>query len=379
MSDAGKRFEIQFSEEQEQLLDVATSFARDKFPLSEARARIAAIEDFDVALWNEMASLGWLGITVPEAFGGSALSLAEVVPIAEALGRQVAATPFVSTTLATQALLKAGTAKQQSDWLPKFCAGAIGSLALNEPGGDWSPEHIGSKATRRGPDLELSGTKKFVTDAASADCVIVSVMLDGSPALLLLTRDDLATARIEREIVIDETRRSYRLLLDGVAVPIDRLLDSSKTKACLAHLHLAACLLLSAEMCGGASGVIDVTTEYLKTRKQFGRYIGSYQALKHPLVDALLAYEAARSHLYYAAGAFDSEDGEIAVRMAKAVASDALAFASDRAIQFHGGFGFTYDCDAQLFRRLGIWCEYQHGDAVFHRRVLADLLFGTTG
>jgi alkylation response protein AidB-like acyl-CoA dehydrogenase len=273
-------------------------------------------------------------------------------------------------------VLKAGTAKQQSDWLSKFCAGAVGTLALNEPGGDWNLERPGCKATRRGTDLKLSGIKTFVADAASADCIVVSVMLDAAPALVLLARDDLARTRIEREIVIDETRRSYRLSLDGVTVTADRLLDPSKTKTCLTRLHLAACLLLSAEMCGGASGVIDVTTEYLKTRKQFGRYIGSYQALKHPLVDALMAYEAARSHLYYAAAAFDSEDGEIAVRIAKAVASDALAFASDRAIQFHGGFGFTYDCDAQLYRRLGIWCEYQHGDSAFHRRILADLLFG---
>jgi acyl-CoA dehydrogenase len=376
MSDPGKRFEIHFGEEQEQLLDVATSFARDKFPLSKTREHIAAREDFDATVWRDMAALGWLGIAVPDEFGGSTLGLGEAVPVAEALGRQVAGTPFVSTTLAAQALLKAGTAKQQSDWLPKLCQGGIGALALGEPGGDWNLERIACKAARRGASLWLSGTKTFVTDAASADCIITSVMLDDVPALILLTQNDLETAKIERETVIDETRRSYRLVLDGVSVPADNLLDAPNTKSCLAHLHLAACLLLSAEMCGGASGVIDVTADYLKTRKQFGRYIGSYQALKHPLVDALLAYEAARSHLYYAASVFNSEEGEIAVRMAKAVSSDALAFASDRAIQFHGGFGFTYDCDAQLYRRRGIWCEYQHGDAAFHRQRLAALVLG---
>lgn len=375
MFDTNKRPTIVFSDEQEQLLDVAANFCRDRFPLDRVRARIAAAEDFDRAVWGEMASLGWLGVAVPEEFGGSGLGLAEVVTIVEPMGQYLAGTPLLSTTLAAQALIAGGTEAQKNEWLPKICEGAIGTLALTEPSGDWNLENLACTAQRSGDKLALSGTKTFATDAASADLCIASVALDGKPALILLDRATLASARIGREIVIDETRRSYRLTLDGVVVPASCLLDPAKARDCLAHLDRAACLLLSAEMCGGASGVIDVLVEYLKTRKQFERYIGSYQALKHPTVDALLAMEAARSHLYYAAGVFgEGKEGEIAVRMAKAQASDALAFASDRAIQFHGGFGFTYDCDAQLYRRRGLWCEYQHGDAAYHRRRLADLL-----
>lgn len=375
MQDTNKRPTIEFSDEQAQLLEVATSFCADKFPVDRARARIAAAEDFDRSVWLEMASLGWLGVAVPEEFGGSGLGLAEVVTIVEPMGRYLAGTPLTSTTLVAQALIKAGTDAQKSEWLPAICEGAIGALALTEPSGDWNLANLASKAVRSGDKLTLSGVKTFVTDAASADLAIVSVALDGAPALVLLDRAALASAKMERETVIDETRRSYRVKLDGVTIPASNLLDPAKTADCLSHLDLAACLLLSAEMCGGASGVIDVTVEYLKTRKQFDKYIGSYQALKHPTVDALLAMEAARSHLYYAATVFcKGEEGEIAVRMAKAQASDALAFASDRAIQFHGGFGFTYDCDAQLYRRRGLWCEYQHGDAAHHRRRLADLL-----
>ncbi len=375
MQDTNKRPTIEFSDEQAQLLEVATSFCADKFPVDRARARIAAAEDFDRSVWLEMASLGWLGVAVPEEFGGSGLDLAEVVTIVEPMGRYLAGTPLTSTTLVAQALIKAGTDAQKSEWLPAICEGAIGALALTEPSGDWNLANLASKAVRGGDKLTLSGVKTFVTDAASADLAIVSVALDGAPALVLLDRAALASAKMERETVIDETRRSYRVKLDGVTIPASNLLDPAKTADCLSHLDLAACLLLSAEMCGGASGVIDVTVEYLKTRKQFDKYIGSYQALKHPTVDALLAMEAARSHLYYAATVFGKgEEGEIAVRMAKAQASDALAFASDRAIQFHGGFGFTYDCDAQLYRRRGLWCEYQHGDAAHHRRRLADLL-----
>ena len=231
------------------------------------------------------------------------------------------------------------------------------------------------KARRDGNSLYLSGTKIFATDAASAELAVASVRLDGKPGLVLLDKADLAGDRLVRETVIDETRRAYRLTLDGLVIGAERQLDAAATAACLRHLDLAACLFLAAEMCGGTAGAIDAIVEYLTTRKQFGQLIGHYQALKHPTVDALIAYEAARSHLYYAAGSFDgSLESEIAVRMAKAQSADALAFAASRAIQFHGGFGFTYDCNAQLYRRRGLWCEAQHGDAAYHRRKLADAL-----
>jgi acyl-CoA dehydrogenase len=375
MSRDEKRPTIDFSDEQAQLLEVAMSFALERFPLNKSRARIASKGDFDSAVWKEMASLGWLGVAVPEEFGGSGLGLAEVVTIVEPLGRVLAGTPLVSTTLVAQALLRAGTQAQKSDWLPKICEGAIGALALVEPHGDWNLEHLTAEAMPDGDRLALSGTKTFVTDAVSADLALVSVSLEGAPALVLLNRQALENAKIEREIVIDETRRSYRVLLDGISVHADNLLDRLQTAAALRHIDEGACLLLAAEMCGGASGVLETIVEYLKTRKQFDRIIGSYQALKHPTVDALMASDAARSHLYYAACVFGcGTDGEIAVRMAKALAGDALAFASDRAIQFHGGFGFTYDCDAQLFRRRGIWCEAQHGDAAYQRKRLADMI-----
>ncbi len=375
MLDTNKKPTILFSDEQEQLLEVASNFCRNRFPMSATRKRIEAPEDFDKTLWAEIASLGWLGIAVPEEFGGSGLTLAEVVTVVEPMGQYLAGTPLVSTTLVAQALIAAGTEAQKNNWLPKICEGTIGALALTEPSGDWSLTDLECSATKNGDTLMFKGTKTFVTDAASADLVIASVMLDGAPALVILDRTALDAATVSREIVIDETRRSYRLTLDGVKVPMSALLDPAKTKAALGHLDQAACLLLSAEACGGAMGVIDVVVDYLKTRKQFERYIGSYQALKHPTVDALLATEAARSHLYYAATVFGQGiEGEVAVRMAKAQSSDALAFASDRAIQFHGGFGFTYDCDAQLYRRRGIWCETQHGDSAHHRTKLADIL-----
>jgi alkylation response protein AidB-like acyl-CoA dehydrogenase len=155
------------------------------------------------------------------------------------------------------------------------------------------------------------------------------------------------------------------------------LLEVGIAAQTLAHIEQAATLLQSAEMCGGSQSVIDYTISYLQTRKQFGKIIGEYQALKHPTVDAYVDYEKARSHLYSAANSFgDQGMGEIAVRMAKAAADGVYSFAADRAIQFHGGFGFTHDCDAGLHRRAAIFQASQFGDAAWQRAKLSHLLLG---
>jgi acyl-CoA dehydrogenase len=195
------------------------------------------------------------------------------------------------------------------------------------------------------------------------------------PALALIETAALPAGALRRETIIDETRRACALTLDSVEIPAEHLLDPERATAALAHIHLAANLLAAAEMCGGTAAVIDYTLDYARTRKQFGQPIGAYQGVKHPLVDAYLDYEQARSHLYAAAHCFAEQGtGEIATRMAKAAADGAFAFAADRAIQFHGGFGFTYDCDAQLYRRRAIWHASQWGDAGYHRKKLAELL-----
>ncbi len=375
MAENDKKPVIKFSDEQAQLLEIAANFARDKFPLAAARARIAAEEDLNRGVWNEMAALGWLGVAIPEALGGSGLGLGEVVAIVEPLGRQVAGTPLVSSTLVAQALLKAGTEFQKRTYLPRLAEGAIGALALSEDSGDWNLANLAATATKTADGAALSGVKTFVTDAASAELMLISVRWNGKPALAVLDHAAFGKGRIERETVIDETRRSYRVTLDGMVVQDCYFLETDQTAAAFHQLDEAACLLSAAEMCGGTAGVIATTVEYLKTRKQFGRLIGSYQALKHPMVDALMMLDAARSHLYHAAGvAGEGKDGEIAVRMAKAAAGEALAYAADRAIQFHGGFGFTYDCDAQLYRRLGLWGEARQGDAAWQRARLAELM-----
>jgi alkylation response protein AidB-like acyl-CoA dehydrogenase len=366
---------IGLSDEQAELLESATKYCRDKSPTPTVRMLIEDELGYDPAVLAEMAELGWLGIAIPEAYGGAGLGLAEVVPVIEQMGRNLMAGPFLSTTLAAQALLAGGTEAQKSQVLPELAAGTSATLALMEPHADWDPGHIECRAERRGESLVLGGTKTLVVDGQSAQWIVASVSLDGSPALVLLDSEAIGACERRRETVIDETRRSLQLALDDVSVAGSALLDVSLAQATLERIELAGSLLATAEMCGGGASCIDYTVAYLNTRKQFGRPIGSYQALKHPLVDAHVGIEQARSHLYAAAHTFEEgEEGEVAVRMAKAQAGPAFAYAADRAIQFHGGFGFTYECDAQLYRRRALWCENQHGDALYHRRKLADLI-----
>jgi acyl-CoA dehydrogenase len=365
-----------YSEEQIELLDVATPFCRDKSPIDKVRRLMDSELGYDAGVWSEIAALGWTAIAIPEANGGVGLTVAEVVPVVEQMGRHLFASPLVSSTLAAQALIAGGTDDLRTEWLPKLAEGAIGTLALSEAHGDWDLGNITATARVEGDNLVLSGEKLFVLWAASADLVIASVMVDGRPAMVILTAADIA-GRLRRESIIDETKRSFAILLDGISVPKSALLDITRTERTLAHIDQAAALLQSAEMCGGSQSVIDYTISYLQTRKQFGKIIGEYQALKHPMVDAYVEYEKARSHLYSAASSFGDQGlGEVAVRMAKAAADGAYSFAADRAIQFHGGFGFTHDCDAGLHRRAAIFHASQFGDAAWQRAKLADLLLG---
>jgi alkylation response protein AidB-like acyl-CoA dehydrogenase len=253
---------------------------------------------------------------------------------------------------------------------------AIATVAITEPSGSFDVSRIQATAVRQGANLALSGTKTFVLDAQGADAVLVAVRYEGTLALLLLTREQLA-ARATPEVLIDETRRSARVKLDGLLVPTSALLDGGDAEEALKHVERVAWLLLSAEMAGGAEGVFQLTLEYLKTRKQFGKLIGGYQALKHPMVDIMCAIESGRSLLYYAATVFDGDPAERdrALRMAKAQLGETFTHAADRSVQFHGAIGFTYECHAQLFFRRAQWLQYTFGDSVHHRKQLAAAMW----
>jgi acyl-CoA dehydrogenase len=367
---------IGLSEEQAQLIDIAAGFCRDKSPVDQVRALLEEETGFNPDIWQEIAELGWLGIGIPEAYGGIGLGLGELVPIVEQMGRHLLTTPYVSTALAAQAVLRGGTEAQKNEILPKLATGTAATLAVCEDHGDWNLAHVTCTGTVTDDQVVLFGTKYLVSDVRDAAFVVASVAVDTQAALVIIPADAIAPDAIRREKIIDETRRAFAVTLDGISLSADALMDPAMTADTLAHIELAAALLAAAEMCGGTYSVIDYTLDYLKTRKQFGKLIGGYQSLKHTMVDAHMGYERARAHLYSAAFLFGQQgEGEIAIRMAKAEAEEAFAFAADRAIQFHGGYGFTYDCDAQLYRRRAIWNAALYGDARYHRRKLADLMF----
>lgn len=368
---------IGFSEEQIEILDVATNFCRDKSPIDKVRALISSDTGFDLIIWNEMAELGWLAIAIPEEYDGIGLSMAECVPVAEQMGRNLLASPFSSSTIAAQAILAAGSEDQKAKYLPIIASGSIATLALSESNGDWDLANIDARAQFDGDTLSLTGIKQFSLWADSADIIIFSAKIDHVPKLIIIEKNNITAGALRREAIIDETKRSFSIDLSKIRSGKEAILGQDDHSAAFVQIEMASALLQSAEMCGGAQSVIDYTVDYLKTRKQFGKIIGEYQALKHPAVDAYVSYEKARSHLYSAAYNYSDQGvGEISVRMAKAASDGAYSNAADRAIQFHGGFGFTHDCDAGLHRRASIFHASQYGDAAWHRSKLSDILFG---
>lgn len=370
---------IGLSDEQGMLLDSAREFCRNRSTISEVRALLQSEAGYDPQVWQELVDLGWMGAAIAEAHGGSGLGIGSVVPIVECMGKHLLTTPFIPATLVAQALQRGGSAQQCETHLQAICAGEVATLALLESE-DWGEQGVTLTAESSGDALLLGGVKTQVAYAEQASLFLLSVQFEGERSLLLVPAANLGGEAITPQVTIDETRRSSRVDFTGVEVSRENLLPGDADPV-IRDLMLLGALLYGAEATGSAAACMDVTVEYLKTRKQFGRLIGSYQALKHPIVDVLCSMDSARSFIYHAATIVGEEaldaDAEIACRMAKAQASEALKFAGDRAVQFHGGMGFTYECDAQLYIRRAQWSQQVFGDAYHHRKRLAPLLLDT--
>ncbi|MEO0441872.1 MAG: acyl-CoA dehydrogenase family protein, partial [Pseudomonadota bacterium] len=260
--------DIGTTEEQIELMDVATNFCRDKSPIEKVRTLMEDDLGYDPDVWREIGELGWLAIAIPEAHDGVGLSMAEVVPIAEQMGRNLLSTPFGSTTMAAQALLAGGSEAQQAAWLPKIAAGTAATLALREDHGDWDLGHVASTGKETADGIALSGKKQLVRWADSAELIITSIEVDGNVRFAMIERSALPDGALRREAIIDETARSFELTLDGVTVAADALFDGNRTRETIEKIELAAGLIHAAEMTGGSQAVIDYKLEYLKTRKQ---------------------------------------------------------------------------------------------------------------
>ncbi len=356
----------------------ARRFLAERCPLGSVRRVVDARADHDPALWRDIAGLGWVGLGWPEAWGGAALDRLHLALLLEEMGRALLPSPFVACQLALEALAVAGSEDQQLRWCPDIIAGErIASFASSEPGGYSEPGQILTRAVPAEAGFALHGDKSHVLAGASADLVVVPARSSAGPIELFVVELPHPGVRVEREVCVDATRPTARLSFDGARVPAAARLARGG-QAALATVLARGAAMLAAEMVGAAEAVLVMTRDYAAERQQFGRAIGSFQAVKHPIVDMMCGVELARSLSLAAAAAIDHDpaSAERAARMAKAYAGDALSFAVKKGVQLHGGFGFTWDCNVHLYFKRALWSRATLGDAAHHRRHLATLLLG---
>ena len=337
-----------FSDDQRSMQQDLRGFLSD--PQRPARSRKALEEGtgIDRSLWGEMADLGWLGIRIPEEFGGSGLGTLELALAAEEVGRVLAPIPFGSSICgAAEAILRAGTPIQQEKYLPSLASGKeIGALAFAEKEGRLLLE--GPVTAYR--DGRIYGTKIAVPDGGIATLAVVACVADGELAAAIVPLDQ---SEISREVgqSIDPSRSVATLHCDGAEA---ELLHGPGT---LDEILLTGAVLQAFEQIGGADTIFAITREYMDLRHAFGRPIASYQALKHRMADIYTAIELARSNAYYAAWALSVNSQELAEAAccARVAATQAYQLATTEAIQLHGGIGFTWESDCHLFYRRARW------------------------
>jgi len=330
-----------FSEEQEMLRSSTRDFLVKECSSKVVRKLMDAPGAYDEGLWRKIAGLGWTALGIPEQYGGVGTFLDLIVVLEEA-GRALMPGPFFATMgLAVPALIEAGTEDQKKEVLGAIAQGsARATLALTEPSGRWDAAAVTLSAKPSGGSWKLDGVKLFVPDA-------------------------------------DMTRRWSEVRFDGVKLEGDSLMGPADK----AWPHLKRALewgtaALCAEMVGGTQKVLETSTEYAKTRHQFGKPIGIYQAVSHKLADMLVLSESGRSATYYAAWTVDADaaDRSLAASMAKAYVSDAYRKVAGDGIQVHGGIGFTWEHDMHLYFKRAKSSEVTLGDATYHRELVAQAL-----
>ena len=363
-----------FSEEQEELRRSVRRFLEDKSPEAEVRRLMETTEGYDPAVWAQMAQqLGLQGLTIPEEYGGSGFSYVELIVVLEEMGRALLCAPYYATVaLAANALLASGDDAAKKEFLPGIASGdTIATLAFTEDSGRWDEDGITMEATKAGDGWTLSGHKMFVFDGHTANLIIVAARSGGAVSLFAvdgsasgLTRTPLST--------MDQTRKQARLELSNT--PARLIGAEGQGWAVLSKVLDLAAVALAAEQVGGAQKVLEMSVEYAKVRVQFGRPIGSFQAIKHKCADMLLEVESAKSAAYYAgwAAAEDNDELPVVASLAKAYCSDAYFHAAAENIQIHGGIGFTWEHDAHLYFKRAKSSELMLGEPSYHRELLAQ-------
>ena len=370
-----------FTEEQEELRASARDFLVAHSSSEQVRTAMQSELGYDPQVWKQIgAELGWPSVIIPEEFGGLGLGYVELIALLELMGSALLCAPFFSSVcLGGNALLVGGSEEQKKEYLPGIAEGQTrATLAFTEANGRWDASGIEASARREGGDYVLSGKKSFVLDGHCADLLVVAARREGTTgeAGISLFALPAAARGVERRALptMDQTRRQAEIELRDVRVPGSALMgQEGEGWGALSKTLALAAVALSAEQVGGAQRCLDMSVEYAKQRVQFGRPIGSFQAIKHKCADMLVQVESARSASYYA-GCVAAEDGAelpLLASLAKAYCSDAYFDCAANAIQIHGGVGFTWEYDVHLYFKRARSSESFLGDGAYHREQVA--------
>jgi alkylation response protein AidB-like acyl-CoA dehydrogenase len=369
-----------FSEEQEAFRAELRRCFEAQAPTAEVFRAMQSAEGFDRALWKRLANdLGLAGLHLPEAYGGQGFGFLELGILFEEAGRTLFPSPaFSCLALAANAVLGAGSEAQKRALLPGLASGeAIATLALIEPGGDWAAESVALPAEIDSGGARLTGAKRFVTDAAGADWIVVAARRAGTRGLeglgLFVVRRGAPGLEVSPVEPLDATRKLAHLALDRVpAEPLGAPFAAGPT---LARTLDQARALLACESAGGAQHCLDAAVAWAKQRVQFGRPIGSFQAIQHKCAEVLLEVESAKCAAHFASWAAEQdEDLALAAAMAKSFCDEAYLRAARENLHIHGGVGFSFEAEPHLYLKRAKANETLLGPPRFQRARIAERL-----
>lgn len=364
------------SEEQTTLQEVLRDFFDKKSPESAVREQLSDSTGYDKALWRQMADqLGLQSLAIPEEYGGSGFTFVELGIALTEMGRALVVSPFfASCVMATQLLLAAADVDANKEYLPRLASGElIGTVAIAEDSGSWLPADVTASATESPGGWTVSGYKSYVLDGAVADVLLVAARTGDRVGVFAVDGAATGVTRVPLE-TMDQTRKQARIEFDGAPARLIGSLD--RGEAAIETMLDHAMIALSAESLGGTERVLDMAVEYAKVREQFGRPIGSFQAIKHKCASLLVELESSRSAVYYALWAVSARDKDVPklARLTKAFCGDTYLYACGENIQIHGGIGFTWEHPAHLYLKRAMNAQLFLGSSDFHRQRLADLI-----
>jgi alkylation response protein AidB-like acyl-CoA dehydrogenase len=361
------------TEEQSMLASTVRDFLESTSSFDAVRELSLTDSAMDEAAWDGLVQMGLVGLHVPEEFGGAGYSFIETAIVFEELGRRVTPVPLLSVVMATEAILCAASDEQKAKILPPIVSGEqIATLAVFESAHD--ADAVDTTAEQSGEGWTLSGTKRFVTDAPNAALFVVSARTADGVSLFVVDADDDGVT-VTATPSLDATRPLGEFTLDSVTVSEGAQLSSGSTIDAIAGALDIGVVALAQEQAAGAQRCLEMSVDYANERYQFGRAIGSFQAVKHMCADMLVSVEHAKSAAWHAGRSMDNADeARIAVPLARSVCSDAYVKAAGDTIQIHGGIGFTWEHDAHLFFKRAKANSLLLGSVESYRTRLADAI-----